>query len=177
MYEYRSREKKTAEGLLSALFLLLSAASIGASGVISVPLLSGILRLVAAGCFLAAAWIAATYLFRSYAYCIAQSDREDGTLDFTVTEHFGKRKRTVCRIAMGDVVEVLPRREATSKSKKQPNDAPEEEKRIFSYTGRMFSKEEYRIRIRDFDGEAEIRICADEKLLSLLNSQKSNICL
>ena len=172
MYEYRSNERKTLETITAALLLLFSTATIGASGFFEPPV-SSLLRLFAAVGFLVAAWVAASTLGRSYVYRVVPSDRANGSLDFTVTERSGKRTRIVCRIAVCNVEQVLSRREARGERRGEQDS----ERRVFCYTGRFFSREEYRLTVRDADGESLIRICADERLVSLLKSENSNFCL
>jgi len=172
MYEYRSNEKKTFEAIVAVLLLLFSTATVGASGFFEPPV-SLLLRLIAAVGALATVWVAAATLGRSYAYRVAPSDRGDASLDFTVTERIGRRTRIVCRIAVCSVEKILTRREIRGEEKH----TKDVEHRVFCYTGRFFSREEYCLVVRDDDGESWIRICADERLISLLKSEDSNFCL
>lgn len=171
MYEYRSSERKTLEAITAAFLLLFSAAAFGASEWVGTPA-SSLLRLLAAVGLLATVWIVAYTLVRSYVYRVAPSDLADGSLDFTVTEQIGKRTRTVCRVAVCDVEKVLTRREAKAEKKANRSSRP-----IFCYVSSFLSREEYCLIVRDDDGEALIRICADERLVSLLKSENSNFCL
>ena len=119
---------------------------------------------------------ASRYLMRRYVYRIEPRDgvRLDAPPDFVVIEQIGKRVRTVCRVSVGDAVEITrlthENRKALAESGKK--------KRCYVYIAGLSPAEEVLLTVLDGDEAVCIRVLADEKLYFLLkNAIDSNKCL
>ncbi len=164
MYEYAPRSKKNRELRLflvtltpALLFWLLPCLPQTPA-----PMLC---RLLGACAAMASAWIAARYLLRSYVYRIAPRGNDDGSLDLTVTESFGKRRRVVCRISLADIEAVT----RESGSKRRGFARPET---CFQYTDVIFSDLFCVLTVYEENAICRIKIMADEKLYSILKGYR-----
>ena len=172
LLECAPRPKKTQEGILASLLLLLFGATLSASFLSGSPLRQ-LFRGCAMICAVAAAWIAARFLLRSYVYRIEPREEAMEMLDFTVTECFLNRRVTVCRIGMEDIERI----EVKKKTKKEEKTQKSEVKTTYCYTGKLFFCQEMRLVVRDGEMLSVIRICSDEALEEKIKMQNSNICL
>lgn len=119
---------------------------------------------------------ASRYLMRRYVYRIELRDgvRLDAPPDFVVIEQIGKRVRTVCRVSVGDAVEIT--RLTHENCKTLIEDA--KKKRCYVYTDRLPASNDTFLTVLDGEEYVCIRVLADEKLYFLLkNAIDSNKCL
>lgn len=120
--------------------------------------------------------VASRYLMRHYVYRIEPRDgvRMDTPPDFVVIEQIGKRVRTVCRVSVGDAVEIT---RLTQENRKRLIENAKK-KRCYIYTDRLPTSNDAFLTVLDGEELVSIRILADEKLYLLLKSAiDSNKCL
>ncbi len=117
------------------------------------------LRVIGIWAFAAAFLVTDRYLFTSYTYIIDQS--ENGSVDFIVSELHFKKRRTVCRIDLGEIAAV----EKVEKGKKLtlPKKA-----RIFNYRAELFAQSYFLLRVENPDGEFFIKFSPDSKIINLI---------
>lgn len=167
VYEYAPLFEKKKEKLLSGALLCLAAALYIGAQIPSAPL-PWLFQMLAVGLLAVVILLTSVYLLRRYVYRIEQ--RDDGALDFIIDEYTGKRRVTVCRVAVSSVISVDAWNSSVEKSLKR-------EGHFFHYTGVLFDQPQYLAQVREGDALLFIRICADEGLLSLLlhhrDSEKS----
>ena len=116
------------------------------------------------------------YLMRRYTYRIEPRHgvRLEAPPDLVVIEQVGKRIRTVCRVSLGDAVEIT--RLTQENRKTLIEDA--KKKRCYVYTDRLPASNDTFLTVLDGEEYVWIRILADEKLYFLLKSAiDSNKCL
>ncbi len=164
MYEYAPRSKKNRELRLflvtltpALLFWLLSCLPQTPA-----PMLC---RLLGACAAMASAWIAARYLLRRYVYCVAPREDGDGSLDLTVTEVFGMRRRVVCRISLSDI-------ETVARVYEQKRGDREVAEPCFQYTDVISSEAFCVLTVRDENETCRIKMMADETLYSILKKHR-----
>ena len=100
----------------------------------------------------------------SYSYCIEprEGGYEGDAPDLVILLQQGKRTQTVCRISVRDVVSVI---HVTAENRKQV----ERERRgvrVYHYVDRIRPDNLYLLTVRDGEYEYDLRILADERLLS-----------
>ena len=139
-------------------------------GVALVPnlLFSAFYRTVGLVLLCAAILFASRFLLRRYAYAVVPSEDPYAVCaDFTVTQYFGTRAATVCRISLCDIVEVIPwsKKKRDSASEKHPVEG------FYDYTAQLGSAGAYRLTVVDGERLFEIRILADQALLKLLTNR------
>lgn len=174
MYEYQPRARKRAERTVFLLLLFLGLCLFGFSEIpnIPLPMLYRSLGILSISISLA---VHARYIRVSYRYRIEPRDdaSADASLDFVVTEHFGRRFRDVMRISVADVEAIIP---CTKQNKKSVREA-KKGKCCYELTAFLFPTNAVLILFRDGDRLSVARILTDTRLLELLNLNKSNICL
>ena len=165
MYEYFPREPKRKEllilfGLLGGGFFLF-----GISKNPSLPF-PAILQLLSVVLFCGVVVVLTRYLLRDFSYSIEPRDGV-GAPDLVVREFCGKRISVVCRISLGDVVEVRPvcAKEARDLAKQRKGRC------VYNYTCHITPKGLYLLTVRDGESLYDLRIVADERLISYLSHQ------
>ena len=103
------------------------------------------------------------YILSYYSYDITLTN--DGEALFVVTQITGKRKTTLCRISLSDIVSVEKRTKAKNVEKKA-----EQGIKKYSYCPTLFPKEVYVIAQRTRYERSEITIEATDSLAELLIS-------
>ena len=161
LYEYAPVFEKRKEKLLVGLSLFLAAALYLGSQIPSAPL-PWLLQVLAMVPLVALVMLTSLCLLRRYVYRIEQ--REDGELDFIIDEYSGKRKTTVCRVAVSSVLSVDP---WDASARKKLSEA-EKGRQFFNYTGVLFDEKQFLIEIREGGTLFFVRMCADERLIALL---------
>ena len=109
-----------------------------------------------------AAWIAARYLLRRYIYRVAPCENGGETLDLTVIEIVGKRRRVLCRISLDDIEEIT--REHAQKKRG--------DERFFQYTDEIYSPSFCVLTVRDGSARCRIQMMADETLFHILKNRR-----
>lgn len=154
MYQYNPQFKKKKEKLLSLAMAILGVVLYASSQIPNAPF-PGLIQILGicalAGCIL----LISMCILRSYSYEIVEG-KEEGKLDFVITEHYSRRKTVVCRIGLSDVVSVTPY---------DPN-WKKEKNTLYSYTGVLFDEKRYLLEVQAHGEHFFIVICADETLLS-----------
>ncbi len=166
MYEYTPKLKKVKEKLLLAGFLLVAVACYCVSSIPNIPL-KAIYQFFMVLAFSCAVLIIARCLMRSFSYAVLpQEDKPEALPDFTVTETYGRKATVVCRISVGDLRRVIP----VSPENKKEISAMQKRKNVYYYTGRI-APGDFCLLVAEENGEEIfIQICADERLMQLLNS-------
>ena len=157
-YEYVPTLPKKKEKLLS-LFLLLLGAALFLGSMLPGLSLPWILQLLSFAFFVAFVMVFSLCIMRSYVYTVEEG--REGELDFIITEHYGRRRTVVCRVALSSVISADA---ACTKVEKRAAD----EKR-FVYTGVLFDVPRSLVRIEEAGERFSVCICADDALLRLLN--------
>ena len=107
-----------------------------------------------------------SYVLLRYIYCI--EPREGGYAedapDFVILQQQGKRTVTVCRISVNDIVSVT---HVTADNRK-PLERERQGVRVYHYVDRIRPDNLYLLTVRDGEHEYDLRILADERLLSYL---------
>ena len=102
MYSYAPNLKKQKEKLLSGALFALGIAVFLPTLHPKTPL-PALFQLVSLLLLTAALSVFIRYLMRDYTYSVEASEKEDGILDFVITERYGKRLSVVCRVAVNEV--------------------------------------------------------------------------
>ena len=162
MYEYFPKEPKKKEllilfGLLGGGFFLF-----GISKNPSLPF-PAILQLLSVVLFCGVVVVLTRYLLRDFSYSIEPRDNI-GVPDLIVREFCGKRISVVCRISLDDIIEVR------SVSAKEARDLVKQRKGrcIYNYTCHITPARLYLLTVRDGETLYDLRIVADEGLISHL---------
>ncbi len=164
MYKYTPNCEKKMEKLLTvALFL------IGLLLFLAVPLFPSlpypvIYQVLGLASLTGGVMVVSLCLMRSYTYSLEPSGRDGGTtLDFIITERYGRRVTVVCRVAASAVKMSAPfntdtRARLKSICKGHP---------YYNYTGLLFLNEgQYVLRLEQEGTTFFVRICADNELIS-----------
>ena len=158
MYEYTPKTNKKIPYII-VFFCLVSGIVLFMPSTLSEDL-SLWLRVIGIWAFAAAFIVTDRYLFTSYTYIIDQKD--DGSVDFIVSELHFKKHRTVCRIAVGEIA-------AISRIEKGKKPALPKKTRIFNYQAELFSQSYHLLRVENTDGEFFIKFSPDLKIISLIS--------
>lgn len=130
-------------------------------------------QLLAVLCLGLAIFLSSGCLLKKYDYAIAPRDDADAApWDLTVTEICGKRRSVVARIALNEITSAkrVARKDRSAFVKELHT------RRMFSYTGVLFSDSLVYISAR-VGGEAVfVEIAASDRLLNALSSRNSNNC-
>ncbi len=164
MYEYAPKPKRRREKLILALSLIFGALSFAFS-LFEWMLYPAVCQLAAVGFFTVSVVMLSRYLLRDYVYRVEPRGwDEDGPLDLTVTEIYGKRRQVVCRVALSDIRESVRVNAENRKSLAKATKG----KRLFVYTPEMGDGEAVLLTVSDGDTQYFVKICADEGLFSAL---------
>lgn len=164
MYEYAPKPKRTKEKWILVLSLLFGSVSFAFS-LFEWMLYPVLCQLAAVAFFTVSVVMLSRYLLRDYIYRVEPRGwDEEGPLDLTVTEIYGKRRTVVCRIALSDIREAIRitdgNREELSQKRKGA--------RSFVYTPEMGDANAILVTAADGDDLYFVKICADEELLSAI---------
>jgi len=107
------------------------------------------------------------YVARSYEYRI--TERENGSLDFEVTELRRKSRITVCRIGLGDVTESI----AITKENRSALRIRCKRKKRYNYCVELCPARAVAWLVADGDEELVIVFSPDDRLLSLWEKHKN----
>ncbi len=163
MYEYAPKFAKKKEKLLTALVLVIGLLIYFVSFIPGVPY--GALFQIAGVCGIAAMILLFSMVVaRNYVYAIEED--EDGSLDFIITELYGRRRMVVCRVSLTSVSMALPRTEETRAQLSSEKSG----KRIYNYTGVLFDEERYYLRITEGGETFLVQICANKDLIIALTN-------
>ena len=161
MYSYRPSFKKKKEKLLAALLGAFGTAMF-VTGALPVNLPPLWFQLAAIAGYAGMIMVISLCLMRHYTYEITEND--GGTLDFIITEYYGRRITVVCRVALSAVQSVLPLRADT----KEQFEALKKGKTVYTYTGVLFDEEQYLVGMEAHGEHFFVRICADATLARVL---------
>ena len=161
MYAYRPQFEKKKEKLLCLALAVLGVVLYGSSQIPNAPF-PGVIQILGMGCFVAAVLVVTMCLMRCYDYVLEENEK--GTVDFIITEHYGRRSMVVCRVSLSDVSRVIPLTKDTGEQRK----ALKKEGSHYSYTGVLFEEKRYLVEMNAHDEHFFVIICADETLLKLL---------
>ena len=163
MYEYAPKFQKKKEKLLTALLLVLGLLVYFASYIPGV--LYGALFQIAGICGLAAMILLFSLVIaRNYVYTVKED--EDGSLDFIITEFYGKRRTVVCRVSVASVCMAIPR----TKETKAQFASEKNGKRVYNYTGVLFDEDRYYLKISEGGETFLVQNCANKDLLFALTN-------
>ncbi len=162
IYEYSPVLPKKKEKLLCWLFLLLGASLFVGS---MLPGLSfrWILQLFSFAFFVAFVMLFSLCIMRSYVYTVEEG--REGSLDFVITEYYGRRRTVVCRVALHSVRSVV----AYGKSNPKIASQKTASQKKFVYTAVLFDTPRYLVEFEEAEERFCVCICADDKLLQFLN--------
>ena len=111
--------------------------------------------------------VAGRYLLREYRYILTENGEG---VDFVVTEIQGKRKRTVCRIALSDIRETADERRD---NRKALNEKCRSMKR-YDYCIDLGAREAFRILLSEEKHEVSVRLSVDDGLKTHLAALLKN---
>ena len=127
-------------------------------------LLPGVFRLLGLCHLIAFFVLLFSCVLLSYVYCI--EPREGGYAedvpDFVILQRQGKRTLTVCRISVSDVVSVTH----VAPENRKRLERERQGVRVYHYVDRIRPDNLYLLTVRDGESEYDLRIMADERLLS-----------
>ena len=155
MYVYSPKFEKKKEKLLSLFLAVLGVALYFASQFPGAPV-PGVIQILGVGCLAGAILLISMCVLRSYSYEVVED--EEGKHDFVITEYYSRRKTVVCRMALTDVVSVVPLDPNWKKGKET----------LYTYTGVLFDEKRYLVEMNTHGEHLFVIICADEALLGLL---------
>ena len=155
MYVYSPKFEKKKEKLLSLFLAVLGVALYFASQFPGAPV-PGVIQILGVGCLAGAILLISMCVLRSYSYEVVED--EEGKHDFVITENYSRRKTVVCRMALTDVVSVVPLDPNWKKGKET----------LYTYTGVLFDEKRYLVEMNTHGEHLFVIICADEALLDLL---------
>lgn len=161
MYDYRPPRQNAFARLLVLGFLLASVASFVTSALISayktIPQAIGLILLVP--CI----QIVTRYIVTQHLYRVATY--EDGNADLEVYLYKGGSKmQLVCRVGLEEIKAVTPLGEQNKK--------PPQGLRRYNYAPDIAPKDAVVLSVANGDGDCEVLICPDEKILSMIASYK-----
>lgn len=165
MYEYAPQFEKKKEKLLALTLAALGVGIYFAAYVPGVPF-PGVIQLLAMGLIAATILILTMYVLRRYRYRVEAREgaTETATPDFVIVEHYGRRETVVCRVSLSSILSVLPV-DAAHESEVR---AAKESKHFYNYTGLLFDRSCYCVKMEEGGTPFYILLCADERLLELL---------
>ena len=155
MYLYSPKFEKKKEKLLSLFLAVLGVALYFASQFPGAPV-PGVIQILGVGCLAGAILLISMCVLRSYSYELLEG--EEGKTDFVIAEHYSRRKTVVCRVALADVVSVVPLDPNWKKGKET----------LYTYTGVLFDEKRYLVEMNAHGEHFYVVICADETLMNLL---------
>ena len=155
MYVYSPKFEKKKEKLLSLFLAVLGVALYFASQFPGAPV-PGVIQILGVGCLAGAILLISMCVLRSYSYELLEG--EEGKTDFVIAEHYSRRKTVVCRVALADVVSVVPLDPNWKKGKET----------LYTYTGILFDEKRYLVEMNAHGEHFYVVICADETLMNLL---------
>jgi hypothetical protein len=158
MYVYSPKFEKKKEKLLSLFLAVLGVALYFASQFPGAPV-PGVIQILGVGCLAGAILLISMCVLRSYSYELLEG--EEGKTDFVIAEHYSRRKTVVCRVALADVVSVVPLDPNWKKGKET----------LYTYTGVLFDEKRYLVEMNTHGEHLFVIICADEALLDLLSAR------
>jgi hypothetical protein len=161
MYSYSPIFNKKKEKLITLFMGIFGAVAFGVSSLpfVIFPILFQLLSIVGFGGMI---MVGTLCLMRRYTYEITEND--GGTLDFIITEYYGRRVTVVCRVALSSVQSVLPLRADT----KEQFEALKKGRTVYTYTGVLFDEEQYLVGMEAHGERFFVRICADATLAQAL---------
>lgn len=134
-----------------------------------------VLQLIGFGCLSAVIYITVKYITKTYLYAVIKKD--NGELDFTVTEisNGGKKSLTVCRISIKNIEQTctLDKRNDTDKIKidRILVKAKEEKREVFSYAQDIAPAELCYILVTECDQALILKLAPDKTLQKYLSGQ------
>ncbi len=162
MYSYSPSFHKKKEKLITLFMGIFGAVTYGVSILpfIVFPILFQIVAFIS---FTGMIMVGALCLMRRYTYEI----RENGerTLDFVITEYYGRRVTVVCRVGLDSVETIF----CLTKESKPQFLQMKKERAFYNYTGVLFDEERYCVELSAHGERFFVLICADETLVRLLN--------
>lgn len=165
MGEYTSTAKKGRE---IATALMLSGVAIGVFYLSKIPgmPIPVLFQLLAVLLLVGAVLIVTRYVMRRYTCRL--EERSNGTIDFVVVEHYGKKDTVVCRIYAQQILSATRR---TKQSWKE-NAAKRKGKRVYHYTASFSDPERVFAEVRTEEGEETffLEFAANEEFLKLLQN-------
>jgi hypothetical protein len=161
MYAYRPTFKKKKEKLLAWFLTALGIILYITARIPGAPV-PGILQILGVFCLAGMILLVSMCIMRRYEYVLEQND--DETVDFIITEYYGRRTTVVCRVSLAEVCSVLPLTKETEEQYK----ALKKQGTHYSYTGLLFDEKRYLVEMQAHGEHIFIRICADETLRGLL---------
>ena len=160
MYAYHPQFKKKKEKLLAWFLVALGVILYITSQYPGAPV-PGMLQIIGICSLAGSILLVSMCILRSYSYEIVEG-KEEGKLDFVITEHYSRRKTVVCRVGLDDIVSVIP---LESEWKKEKGNT------VYTYTGVLYDEKRYLVEMRANDEHFFVIICADETLLNLLSNR------
>ena len=159
MYAYRPNFEKKKEKLLSLALAILGAVLYGSSQIPNAPF-PGLIQILGVGCLAGMVLVVSMCVMRRYDYVLEENEK--GTIDFIITEYYGRRQIIVCRVALNDVSSVaLYTRELKDAILKEKH-------KVYSYTGVLFDENRFIVEMNAHDEHFYVIVCADETLSKLL---------
>lgn len=164
MYAYRPNFQKKKEKLLVWFLTALGFILYITSRVPGAPV-PGILQILGVFCLAGMILLVSMCIKRRYDYVLEQN--ENGKIDFTITEYYGRRTTVVCRVSLSEVCSVLPLTKETEEKYK----SLKKQGTHYSYTGILFDEKRYLVEMQAHGEHFFVRICADETLVKLLTDR------
>lgn len=169
MYEYDPESSKKKEKLILLGILSMAAVLLGFAYVPQIPY-SLLFQAVSFSLLVGACFFISRFLSRDYVYQILPGEDENAgaSPDLVITEYYGKRRSTVCRVSIDDIEQIEPLGE--NDRKKSSPKLPKSN--LYDYTASLSLKNAYLLTVRDGDRIFYVKILADLYLLSLLEVDK-----
>lgn len=158
MYVYRPTFSKKKEKLLAWFLTALGLVLYITSQFPGVPV-PGLIQILGLCSLAGMILLVSMCVLRSYSYEVVEDG--EGKHDFIITEYYSRRKTVVCRVALADVVSVVPLDPNWKKGKET----------LYTYTGVLFDEKRYLVEMNTHGEHLFVIICADEALLALLSAR------
>lgn len=161
MYAYCPQFEKKKEKLLALFLAALGLILYITSSFPGAPF-PAFIQMAAVACLAGMILLVSMCVMRRFDYVL--EEKENGEIDFIITEYYGRRTTVVCRVGLRDVQSVLPMIEETKEQRK----ALKKQGTHYSYTGVLFDEARYLVEMDAHGEHIFVCICADEALLNLL---------
>lgn len=168
-YEYEDKSPKTRELILTVSFLAAGLCLLFISQIPSIGFPS-LYQLGMMVCLVTSIMLFTRYFTRRYVYTVLPREGEEAeaSLDFTVTEYYGRRVEVVCRISLADIAAAT----RVNKQNQAQISERQRKKRVYHYTSHLSSPRLCVLEVQDGEDCFFIRIQADDVLLEKLKFYK-----
>ncbi len=160
MYKYRPLQNRKPVYVMIMILLLIGTVFLFAATISEFPL-KYVNISAAALCFVVILLLSIRFINTTYIYCVDIAD--DGYI-FYITERTGKTQKTVCRIMLCDINNIIciERRGKKYKKTKLPK------ARVYNYCTSMFETKSYIVYIEENEKIVGVNFTPDEKMIGII---------